>query len=148
MSLHLLEDVLGWVAVLIGSIVMIYVDAPYIDPLLSVVISLFVLYNVYKNIRKSLLVILQGIPDEVDIEAIKKNLQGIDSIIDVHDCHSWSMDGEYNILTLHLILDKDVKLSDQAKLKEQVRLKLKNESINHVTIEFEGEEENCELEDC
>ncbi|MBV6639678.1 MAG: cation transporter [Cyclobacteriaceae bacterium] len=147
-SLHLLEDVLGWVAVLIGSIIMMYTDAPFIDPLLSVLISLFVLYNVYKNLRKSMLVILQGIPEDVSLEDIKEKLKDISEITDVHDNHVWSMDGEYNILTIHLRLDKDYKLSEQAKLKEKVRSQLKDESINHITIEFEGQEENCDLEDC
>ncbi|MEQ8473887.1 MAG: cation diffusion facilitator family transporter [Marinoscillum sp.] len=147
-SLHLLEDVLGWVAVLIGSIIMMYTDAPFIDSLLSVLISLFVLYNVYKNLRKSMLVILQGIPEDVSLEDIKEKLKDISEITDVHDNHVWSMDGEYNILTIHLQLDKDYKLSEQAKLKEKVRSQLKDESINHITIEFEGQDENCELEDC
>ncbi|MFY0654374.1 MAG: cation transporter [Cyclobacteriaceae bacterium] len=147
-SLHLLEDVLGWVAVLIGSIIMMYTDAPFIDPLLSVLISLFVLYNVYKNLRKSMLVILQGIPEDVSLEDIKEKLKDISEITDVHDNHVWSMDGEYNILTIHLRLDQDYKLSEQAKLKEKVRSQLKDESINHITIEFEGQDENCELEDC
>ena len=147
-SLHLLEDVLGWVAVLIGSIIMMYTDAPFIDPLLSVLISLFVLYNVYKNLRKSMLVILQGIPEDVSLDEIKEKLKDISEITDVHDNHVWSMDGEYNILTIHLRLDQDYKLSEQAKLKEKVRSQLKDESINHITIEFEGQDENCELEDC
>ncbi len=147
-SLHLLEDVLGWVAVLIGSIIMMYTDAPFIDPLLSVLISLFVLYNVYKNLRKSMLVILQGIPEDVSLEDIKEKLKDISEITDVHDNHVWSMDGDYNILTIHLRLDKDYKLSEQTKLKENVRSQLKDESINHITIEFEGQDEKCELEDC
>ena len=147
-SLHLLEDVLGWVAVLIGSIIMMYTDAPFIDPLLSVLISVFVLYNVYKNLKKSLLVILQGIPEDVSLEDIKEKLKDISEITDIHDNHVWSMDGEYNILTIHLQLDKDYKLSEQAKLKEKVRTQLKDESINHITLEFEGQDENCELEDC
>ena len=147
-SLHLLEDVLGWVAVLIGSIVMMLVDAPFIDPLLSVLISLFVLYNVYKNLKKSLLVILQGIPEKVSIDDIRQKLKDMAEVIDIHDCHAWSMDGQYNILTIHLQLDKDYKLSEQSRLKETVRSKLKDESINHITIEFEGQNENCELEDC
>lgn len=147
-SLHLLEDVLGWVAVLIGSIVMIYVDAPFIDPLLSILISCFVLFNVYKNLKKSLLVILQGIPEEVDLDGIRKKLRDIKAITDIHDCHVWSMDGEYNILTIHLKLDKDYKLSEQSEFKEMVRLNLKNESIDHITIEFEGQNENCELKNC
>ena len=147
-SLHLLEDVLGWVAVLIGSIIMMYTDAPFIDPLLSVLISLFVLYNVYKNLKQSLLVILQGIPEEISINNIRQKLKNISKVTDIHDCHAWSMDGKYNILTLHLRLDKDYKLSEQAKFKERVRTQLKDESINHITIEFEGQDENCELEDC
>ncbi|MEO9484041.1 MAG: cation diffusion facilitator family transporter [Ekhidna sp.] len=147
-SLHLLEDVLGWLAVLIGSIIMMYTDAPFIDPLLSVLISLFVLYNVYKNLHKSMLVILQGIPEDVSLEDIKEKLKDISEITDVHDNHVWSLDGEYNILTIHLRLDKDYKLSEQTKLKEKVRSQLKDESINHITIEFEGQNENCELEAC
>ncbi len=147
-SLHLLEDVLGWVAVLIGSIIMMFTDAPFIDPLLSVLISIFVLYNVYKNLKKSLLVILQGIPEEISIDHIRRKLKDMPEVTDIHDCHAWSMDGQYNILTIHLRLDKDYKLSQQAKLKETVRSKLKGESINHITIEFEGQDENCELEDC
>ncbi len=147
-SLHLLEDVLGWVAVLIGSIIMMYTDAPFIDPLLSVLISLFVLYNVYRNLRKSLLVILQGIPEDVSIEDIREKLKDIQEVTDIHDCHAWSMDGQYNILTIHLKLDSDYKLSEQAKLKEMVRAELKDESVNHVTIEFEGKDEECEFENC
>ena len=147
-SLHLLEDVLGWVAVLIGSIIMMFTNAPFIDPLLSVLISLFVLYNVYKNLKKSLLVVLQGIPEEVSIDAIRFKLKDIPEVTDMHDCHAWSMDGQYNILTIHLQLDKDYKLSEQAKIKETVRSRLKDESINHITIEFEGLDENCELKDC
>ncbi len=147
-SLHLLEDVLGWVAVLIGSIIMMYADAPFIDPLLSVLISVFVLYNVYKNLRKSLLVILQGIPEEISLDQIREKLKDMQQVTDIHDCHAWSMDGQYNILTIHLQLDKDYKLSEQAELKETVRRQLKDESIHHVTIEFESQDEKCGFEDC
>ena len=147
-SLHLLEDVLGWVAVLIGSIIMMYADAPFIDPLLSVLISVFVLYNVYRNLKKSLLVILQGIPEEVSMDDIRQKLKGLPEVTDIHDCHAWSMDGQYNILTVHLELDRDYKLSEQAQLKETVRSKLKDESLNHITIEFEGQNEDCALKDC
>ncbi len=147
-SLHLLEDVLGWVAVLIGSIVMIYFDAPFIDPLLSITIALFVLYNVYKNLRKSLLIILQGIPKEIDIEEIRDKLKGIEEIDDIHGCHIWSMDGSYNILTIHLVVHKNYQLSEQYYLKQKVKSILKDKPISHITIEFENPNEYCELEHC
>jgi len=146
--LHMLEDVLGWVAVLIGSIVMMFTDAWIIDPLLSVLIAIFILYNVYKNLRKSFLIILQGIPENIDIDRIREKLGRIHAITDVHDCHIWSMDGNYNILTIHLQLDQDYKLSEQATLKTRVMEVLVREPIDHVTIEFETEEEDCHLKNC
>lgn len=147
-SLHLLEDVLGWVAVLVGSIIMIYTDAFIIDPLLSILIALYILYNVVKNLRKSLLVILQGIPEEVNISHIRDKLKHIKEVVDIHDCHVWSLDGNYNIMTLHLVLADDLSLSQQAALKEKVNTILKNEPINHITIEFEMKDEHCKLKEC
>lgn len=147
-SLHLLEDVLGWVAVLIGSIIMMLTDAPFIDPLLSVLISIFVLFNVYKSLKQSLQVVLQGMPSDVSIDTISEKLKSVTQITDLHDCHAWSMDGQFNVLTMHLQLDKDYKLSEQAKIKETVRSTLKNESIHHITIELEQQGEPCELDGC
>jgi cobalt-zinc-cadmium efflux system protein len=144
-SLHLLEDVLGWVAVLIGSIIMMFTNAPFIDPLLSVLISLFVLYNVYKNLRKSFLVILQGIPEGLSIPSIEQKIHDMPEVIDVHDSHAWSMDGQYNVFTLHLRLAQDYTLSEQAKIKNRVRQLLEGEPINHITIECEGKDEGCKV---
>lgn len=147
-SLHLLEDVLGWVAVLIGSVLMIYFDWPFIDPLLSVLITVFMLYNVYKSLKKSLVIILQGTPEAMDIEEVRDKLREIKEVIDVHDCHAWSMDGQYNVLTIHLVLDKDYRLSEQAVLKRRVEENLQNESIHHLTIAFETQDEHCAHIDC
>lgn len=147
-SLHLLEDVLGWLAVLIGSVIMLYFDAPFIDPLLSILIAGYVIYNVFKNLKKSLLIILQGTPENVDIEEVRNKLNSIQEVTDVHDCHTWSMDGQYNVLTVHLVLNKDYRLSDQEEIKQRVQALLKDESINHVTIEFDGPDEECDLETC
>jgi cobalt-zinc-cadmium efflux system protein len=103
---------------------------------------------VYKNLKKSLLIVLQGIPEDVDLNEIKQQLKNIHEVTDIHDCHAWSMDGNYHILTLHLQLDKDYRLSEQARLKKKIATLLKDESINHITIEFEGNNENCELKEC
>ena len=141
-SLHLLEDVLGWIAVLIGSIVMIYFDLPFVDPLLSILISIFVLYNVYRNLKKSMRVILQGTPKEVSLIDIQKKVKDISVISEVHDCHIWSLDGNYNILTMHIRLKKDLRLSSIAKIKKKIHSVLNNEPIQHITIEFEEIDEN------
>lgn len=146
-SLHLLEDVLGWLAVLVGSVIMIYFDAPFVDPLLSIFIAGFVIYNVFKNLRKSLLIILQGTPENVDIDSLREKLNSIDEVTDLHDCRTWSMDGRYNVLTIHIVLNKDYALSEQLEIKRRIRELLKGQFIDHVTVEFEGPDEQCELED-
>lgn len=147
-SLHLLEDVLGWSAVLIGSIVMHFINVPVLDPIMSVAIACFVLYNVMNNVGQSLRIILQGIPHELDIEAISKHLQQFDGVDNIHDLHVWSVDGNYNVLTVHVVLSSSLKMEKLAELKEKIRESLNEKEIQHATIEFETEDEKCSMEKC
>lgn len=145
-SLHLLEDVLGWVAVLIGSIVMYFYDAPVIDPVLSLLIAGYILFNVFKNIRKSFRIILQGTPKDMEIDDIIVQTKNIEDVKDVHDFHLWSMDGEYYVFSAHLVVKKESTLAELTVIKHKVRDLLKSFKIEHATIEFETEDEKCELE--
>ena len=147
-SLHLLEDVLGWGAILVGSVIMYFFDIPIIDPIMSVFIAIFVLSNVYKNVRQSLHIILQGIPDDVNIEEISQYLKKMQNIENVHDLHAWSIDGTYNVLTVHVVLSTELTLDDLAILKTKIREALKEKGIHHATIEFETSGEKCQLENC
>lgn len=147
-SLHLLEDVLGWLAILIGSVVMYFFDVPVLDPIMSVAIALFVLYNVYKNLRQSLRIILQGIPEELDITEITTHFQEFDEIESVHDLHIWSIDGNYNVLTVHVVLKQALDLEKLADLKIKIRKSLIDEGIQHATFEFETAAESCNYESC
>lgn len=145
-SLHLLEDVLGWVAILVGSAIMYFFDLPIIDPILSILIACFVLFNVFRNIRQTLRIMLQGIPDDIDIEHLNEKLLQLDNIEDIHDLHIWSMDGEYNVLTLHVTLKKPIAMHEQAELKAIIRNLLHEEHIQHATIEFESTGETCQCQ--
>jgi cobalt-zinc-cadmium efflux system protein len=147
-SLHLLEDVLGWAAILVGSIVMYFFDVPVLDPIMSIAIACFVLFNVYKNIRQSLRIILQGIPDEVDITDISTHLSQFKEIESIHDVHIWSVDGNYNVMTVHVVLKQVLDMDHLAMLKATIRESLEAEGIQHVTIEFETADESCNFEKC
>ncbi len=147
-SLHLLEDVLGWAAILIGSIIMYFFDVPILDPLMSIGISVFVLINVYKNVRQSLHIILQGIPDEFNITEISDWLKENNEVEDIHDLHIWSIDGNYNILTVHIVLKEDVSFEKVRTIKNTIRELLQQKGIQHSTIEFETTDEHCSLEKC
>lgn len=147
-SLHLLEDVLGWLAVLIGSVVMHFFDVPVIDPIMSVAIAVFVLYNVFRNMRKSFRIILQGTPAELEVGEIESYLKEIDGVESIHDLHVWTIDGNYNILTVHIVLSVNFDMSNLMNLKSVIRDSLKEKGIQHATIEFETENERCLFEDC
>lgn len=141
---HLLEDVLGWVATLIGALIMHFTDFPTIDPILSILIALFILFNVYKNLKESFRIILQATPENIDITKIRDEIQKVAGVLSLHDCHAWSMDGNYHILSIHLVVANTSSLKDLEKIKKAVKQKASNLGINHATIEFETEEEDCE----
>lgn len=142
--LHMMEDVLGWIAVLIASIVMIFIDIPVLDPILSISITLWVLYNVYKNLKDTVSIMLQEIPKEIDIEKIKEDILKIDEIESIHDLHLWSMDGENHILTVHIVYSDGYKYNPESCVKKRVRDSVLKFGIDHVTIETESNEECSE----
>ena len=145
-SLHLLEDVLGWAAILVGSVLMYFFDLPFIDPLLSVLISIYILIHVIQSIRESMRIMLQATPDNIDTRHIRSRLMTHPQIIDIHDLHSWSADGNYNIMTMHVVLSDTA--TDLLSIKQEIRSILKEENIDHATLEFENKDEQCFYENC
>lgn len=147
-SLHLMEDVLGWIAVLLGAGIMYFVDVPVIDPILSIAITLYIFFNVFRNIRESLRIILQGSPVKIDLDEVKSTLLSIDNVEGVHDLHIWSVDGEFNVLTIHVILKDDFSLTRLNKIKTEIRHSMRMLGLQHCTIEFELYSEDCGMDDC
>lgn len=145
--LHMMEDVLGWIAVLIVSIVMQFVDVPVLDPLLSIGVCIWVLSNVYKNLKGTLKVMLQGTPQDVDLSGYENKVKALPQVNSLHDVHLWSLDGEHNILTLHVVTTDDITANDMQFLKEQIRQISSSYNIPHVTIEFDNNGSDCEYLD-
>lgn len=146
--LHLLEDVLGWVAVLIVSIILCFVDLPILDPILSIGISTWVLFNVFKNLKKVFGILLQEVPGGIDANALKGKILEIKGVSDIHDLHLWTLDGENHIITLHVVVGDDTTAEDYSLIKEQTRKVCDSMHIHHSTIELERQSEECTLHDC
>ena len=136
-ALHLMEDVLGWVAVLIGSIVIYFTGWTIIDPILSIIIMLYIVYNIYKNLRETIFIILQGVPAGIDTNEIQKILKEQQGVSDTRDLRVWSMDGTYNVMSVHLVLDKNYTMLEISQIKQQVRESLKHLPIHDLTIATE-----------
>ena len=147
-SIHLLEDVLGWVAVLIVSIVMRFYNFPILDPLLSMLITVFVLFRVFGNMRQTFRIFMQATPSKEEIEHYREYLTTIAGIDDVHDMHFWTLDGTYHIASLHVCVNPVISVSASESIKQDVRSYLKQEGFEHTTIEIESSGKECELHDC
>ena len=142
-NLHMLEDVLGWAVVLIGAIIMRFTDWSFIDPVMSVGVSLFIFINAVRNLKEAIDLFLEKTPHGIDIKEIAEHISEIDGVIGVHHIHIWSMDGQSNYATMHVVTN-----SDSHKIKETIREELLEHGINHATLELETEDERCHEEKC
>ena len=142
-SLHMFEDVLGWAVVLLGAIVMRFTDFALLDAVLSIGVALFIFINAFRNLREVLDLFLEKTPRGFEISEIKEHILEVDGVIDVHHIHVWSMDGESNFATMHIVTNEDGHT-----IKDSIRKELAEHGIAHVTLELEKENEDCHNEDC
>ena len=142
-NLHMLEDVLGWGVVLVGAIVMRFTDFAIIDPIMSIGVSLFIFVNAIKNLKEVVDLFLEKAPHNIAVAEIKEHIEKIDGILDVHHIHLWSMEGQNNLATMHIVTD-----NEPQKIKDKIREELLEHGIRHVTIEVETSTEHCHEKHC
>jgi cobalt-zinc-cadmium efflux system protein len=135
---HLLEDVLGWIVVLVGSVIMYFWQNPIIDPLMTIGYTLFILWGVSKNLKENINILLQGVPSHIDLNHIQEGLLKLVEVTSVHDMHVWSLDGETDIFTGHIVV-QDKALKDMEVTKQRIKTELANHHIEHSTLELESE---------
>ena len=143
--LHLLEDAMGWAAVLIVSLVLLVKEIYILDPILSLLVSGFVLFNVGKNIKKTINLFLQGVPESIRIPEIEAELLKMEKVKDLHHTHIWSLDGEHHVLTTHIVLSLDSKKEDIRRIKDRIRKLTEQYDLAHTTVEFEYLDDDCSM---
>jgi cobalt-zinc-cadmium efflux system protein len=146
MTWHLLEDVLGWTAVFIVSLIMLFFDAPILDPIASIGITLFILYNVVQNLVKTMKLFLEAVPSEVNLDEIVVKINKLSEVQSSHHTHLWSMDGENHAFSTHIVVPANATKETISDVKSQVKDILQPIQLEHVTIEIEYEDEACSLE--
>lgn len=142
---HLLEDVIGWAAVLIGAILLYFHYIPWLDPTLSIAITLFILWNVFKNLKETMLIFLQGTPSGLSVSQIEQNLLQHPKVDSIHHVHIWSLDGQNHVFTAHICLTEVDGLDELRKTKIDIQDKLKSYPFVHFTIEWELPGDNCTM---
>ena len=143
-NLHMLEDVLGWVVVLIGAIAIRFTDFVLIDPLMSIGVAVFILVNAVRGMGEVLAVFMEKTPADIHSEKLQAHIAEIPHVTDVHHMHIWSLDGVNHFATVHVVAEE----CDAAALKQAIRNEMKEHGIDHVTIELERVGEQCGEVEC
>ena len=143
-NLHMLEDVLGWAIVLIGSFIIKFTKINTIDSIMSIGVALFILIHAIKSFKSIIDLFLEKTPDGINIEELKEHLQEIENVKDVHHIHVWSIDGFNNYATMHIVTD----LKDTKYLKNEIKEELEEHGICHTTLEFEEFGYECHDIEC
>ena len=142
-NLHMLEDVLGWIVVLVGAVVMKFTDFAIIDPIMSIGVAIFILINALRNMKEVVELFLEKTPHGIEIHELEEHLLAIPGVLDVHHIHVWSIDGQSNYATMHVVTN-----GDPHEIKHKIREELREHGIGHATLELEAEGEHCHEEHC
>jgi len=142
-NLHMLEDVLGWVVVLAGAVIMRFVDIPILDPIMSIGVAIFILFNAMGNLKEIFDLFLEKTPKGICVAQVKEHLERIEGVLDVHHIHLWSMDGHNHYATMHIVADGEFQA-----IKERIRKELGEQGIGHITLEMEMPDEHCHERHC
>lgn len=136
---HLFEDAAGWIVVLIGGVIMHFTDWYIIDPLLAIILSVYISYNVVKGLKEVIQILLQKTPQNMDRETIRKNLIELEGVTDITRIHAWSLDHSKVVVTCNAVLSEG---SDAVEVKKGIRSKLAELGNVQVTVEVEYAKEN------
>ena len=136
LSLHFLEDTLGWVAVILMAIVLRFTDWYILDPLLSLVISIFILSKAIPRFWSTLKIFLDAVPEGVDIKQVKSDLEQLDHVASINQLNLWTMDGLEKNAIVHVCLKE---IEQMEVCKESIRTLLKNYGFQNITIEVDAD---------
>lgn len=140
---HLMEDVFGWLAVLIGSIVMMIKPVPELDAIMSFGISLFVIWNVFKVAKNLFGIFMQQIPEGLSVKSITQKVEALPGVLGTHAVQGWTIDGDSHSLTLHVRISHSSEFQDLINLKIKIKEIFDHHHILHSAIEFESDKEHC-----
>ena len=135
--LHVLSDMLGSVGAIAAALLMMFFGWGWADPLASVIVAVLVLRSGYYVTKSSLHVLMEGTPENVDVESVIQTIKARKEIQGIHDLHVWSITSGYNALSCHAVVDSNLTIVESEKLLQDIEHNLGHIGIQHVTIQLE-----------
>lgn len=146
--LHMMADALVSMGIMIGGIVISYTHLYWIDPVISIVIVLVILFSTWTLLKESLALTLDAVPKDISLDEIKNKALKIDGIKGLHHIHVWAMSTTENAMTAHLVIDNRQDKEQISSIKNNLKHTLQHLNIQHVTLETEFSNEDCKKPEC
>jgi len=135
--LHLLGDTLSSIAVVAGGVLMWFYEIYWIDPLISALISVYIIYHTYSIVKETIDILMQASPDNINIAEIKQTIEKINEVNNVHHIHVWRLNDSQIHFEAHIEVENNIRLNEMMDIKSQVENILKNQfEISHTTLQF------------
>ncbi len=146
--LHLLSDAIVSAGLVVGGFVIYYTGLTWIDPALSLIIAVIILYSTWQLLRDSLRLSLDGVPEGIEISKIREAVSRMKDVKGFHHIHVWAISTKENALTAHLVVDKTCTMELIEQLKHRIKHELLHRNIQHATLEVELSDNPCDEPDC
>lgn len=137
--LHLMGDVLSTLGAVIAGVVIAFTDWNWLDPLVSILIGGFILYNAWNVLRQTIHILLESTPENIDMTEMVTNLRSVDGVRDIHDLHVWSISENLRMLSAHVVID-NISIGEGVSIQQNINeLLAHNYNIQHATLQLECE---------
>lgn len=135
--LHVISDMLGSVGAIIAALLIIFFGWEWADPLASVIVAVLVLRSGYFVTKSGLHVLMEGTPEDVDMDDVVKTIKNKKGIEGIHDLHVWSITSGLNALSCHAVVDERMSIAESERLLRQIEHDLEHQNIHHMTVQLE-----------
>lgn len=146
--LHNISDALASVGVIVSGLLIVHYSLFFADAVITLLISIFVLYQGISTIPKVIRILMQAIPEDIDLNLLVQNVKKIEGVEDFHHVHVWQLDEQTSLLEAHVLIGEDL-INEVTRIKEEIKSLLeKDHGIYHSTIEFEFNRDRCNGKKC
>lgn len=135
--LHVFGDLLGSVAAIVAALSIMFFGWGFMDPLASVIVAILIAVSAFRILRQSLNVLMEGVPENIDVDTVINTINNIEGIEDAHHLHVWSISSGMNAMSIHVVVNGKLNVHETQKIIHRIDEKMKHENIEHVTVQVE-----------
>lgn len=135
--LHVFGDLLGSVAAIVAALSIMFFGWGFMDPLASVIVAILIAVSAFRILRQSLNVLMEGVPENIDVDTVINTINNIEGVEDAHHLHAWSISSGMNAMSIHVVVNGTLNVHETQKIIHRIDEKMKHENIEHVTVQVE-----------